>query len=630
MIGSPKLALFLATVVLALGAGSLAAVAHADESDGGAAWRLEQPLPPELPNGQKSTIPIGLGKIGDIEFWAPNRGLLITAGNPETIPPSIWAYNGVAWHELAEVCGASDGRIAWAGPEEFWTVSDGRTGQADSEGNPPLADNTLCHFAGGQVVASYASLAFLPTSYQVMSGAACLGPEDCWFGGEPLPDGRVGAFHLHWNGHALSAEPGPQGHAVGDMRRFGSHLYESVRISSSDQLSELEPPTEPSVVHKIEPNGIEPTFVSLFPVDSLVEGEPRLPIYSAGESPEALDFPHLSSDEQALWAASDPTREPHESTLGEVTVLRDTPGERWSQVIGASTDPEGANPFTKEAGESPSNELVESIAAEPTGAQKDAEDVEHAWLALSSRENTQKGALASAMVARLSSTGAVSERQTLPSTQEAREGVAPKGTAAKIACPAVHDCWMATSDGWLFHLAPEDERRLPEDTDPAFSGLITYRPPDEGVPATVPDAPPEDDSGLLGEAPAAAVKFVETKASNESRITVPLLSAVHTRLVKGTTLELRFRLAVRARVRLLAERHKHVVASTATRTLAAGNRELLLRLDRDRWPTKLNLKTQALAPLPTVSLRAPGNDTVTTSLVSLIHVPSFAGLGPFG
>ena len=245
-------------LVLVLGAGPLAVGAHAAEGDGGATWRLEQPLPPELPDGQRATTPIGLGRIGDIEFWAPNRGLLITAGNPPTIPPGVWAYNGVSWHELSTVCGASDGRIAWAGPDEFWTISDGRPGQANIEGTPPLEDNTLCHFSDGQVVGSYASLAFLPNSYQAMHGAACLGPEDCWFAGDPLPEGQVGAFHLHWDGHSLTAEPNPQGHAVEDLRSFDGKLYESVQLSNDDLLSEPELPTEPSDLHLIEPNGVQP------------------------------------------------------------------------------------------------------------------------------------------------------------------------------------------------------------------------------------------------------------------------------------------------------------------------------------------------------------------------------------
>ena len=42
----------------------------------------------------------------------------------------------------------------------------------------------------------------------------------------------------------------------------------------------------------------------------------------------------------------------------------------------------------------------------------------------------------------------------------------------------------------------------------------------------------------------------------------------------GTTLELRFHLAVKARVRLVAKRGKAVVARSPTRTFAGGNRRL--------------------------------------------------------
>ena len=149
-----RVLLALAAALLALAL--LAAVAGAQElsDDGNASWRLEQPKPPPPPVGvAPSEVPIGLGPVGDIQFWGPNRGLLITAGNPKSIPPGIWVYNGVGWHELANVCGATDGRIAWAGPDDFWTISDGRPGQAIVENKvPPTTDNTLCHFVDGHVV----------------------------------------------------------------------------------------------------------------------------------------------------------------------------------------------------------------------------------------------------------------------------------------------------------------------------------------------------------------------------------------------------------------------------------------------------------------------------------------------
>ena len=175
--------------------------AHAQGAGEAPAWRLEKVLPPQRPGESNEAehdrqLPVGLGKIGDIEFWAPNRGLLITAGDPPTVPPGVWTYNGVEWRELATECGATDGRIAWAGPDEFWTVSDGRPGQtSESTENinlPPLEDNTLCHFADGQIVASYAHPAFQADSYLQMHAAGCFEPADCWFGGEPLEEPQLG------------------------------------------------------------------------------------------------------------------------------------------------------------------------------------------------------------------------------------------------------------------------------------------------------------------------------------------------------------------------------------------------------------------------------------------------------
>ena len=622
-------ALLLALLALIALAGPLS---HEARAEGEATWHLEQPLPPELPDGQKSSTPIGLGKIGDIEFWAPNRGLLITAGNPPTIPPGVWSYNGVGWHELASVCGATDGRIAWAGADEFWTVSDGRPGQQTVEGKPPLEDNTLCHFSGGEVAGSYASLAFLPNSYQAMHGAACIGAGNCWFGGDPLPEGQAGAFHLHWDGHSLTAEPDPQGHAVEDLRRFGGELIESVRIKSGDVLGEEESATEPSLLHLLEPNGVQPRFLSL---------DLRVPMYASGEFPEALDYLHLSPGAGALWGAANPAEPtPPGSNPAEVTVLRYAGGEA-SQILGPGTDPEGSSPFTKEPGAEGSrstNETVSSIAAEPPGDEEGEGTAagESAWLALDSGEGSSKEPLASALVARLSSAGTVSERQQLPSAEESEQGAGPKGAADKIVCPAPHDCWMTTRKGWLFHLTSAAGRAAEvanPNTDPVFSKAqpTTFRPPDAGIPPVVPDAPPVDDSGLPGEAPAQSAPLVEAATEPaELRVPVALLSHLRSHLVHGTTLELRFHLAVSARVRLLAKRRARVVASTPTHTFAAGDRKLTLRLDPKRWPTKLDLQTHALARLPTVSTKGAATTTVSTGFQSLTQLPLLRAPGPLG
>jgi hypothetical protein len=577
----------LTTTALLLGAARLTpAGAQGLADDGEASWHLEQPAPPALVAGEAPLTPIGLGAVGDIEFWAPNHGLLITAGNGSTIPSGLWSYDGAGWHELATACGATDGRIAWARADEFWTISNGRPGQA-SEANgvtPPLEDDTLCHFAvpsgsdGLQVITSYAAPAFQASSYQPMHAVGCIAPADCWFAGDPLSEPQVGAFQLHWNGSSLSAEPDPQGHTVEDMRLFDGRLYESVRLSRTDKLTDPESPTHPPVLRRINPTGIQPTFVAL---------SPGVPEYASGELPESLDFLRLGADAGELWAAAGPvSKAAFETGSAQATVLRYS-GGGWSQVLGPFAEPAGGNPFAED--------VVNSIAAEPGS--------ESAWVALDSQSDASSPSpLASALVARISANGQISDEQTLPSAEEIQAGVGPKGAAKKIVCPAAHDCWMLTTQGWLFHLASAGDRSLPEDGDPAFRSLITYRPEDEGLPQVPPDAPPVEESGLPTGPPASSgTPLEEPSAPATASTTAPLLSRLHTRLVDRDTLELSFHLAVKARVRLLASRHKQVVASTPTRTLAAGNRHLLLRLDPRRWPTKLSLQTHALAPLPTVS-----------------------------
>lgn len=598
MIGSSaRRLLLLGGLALALGAGPAVTGAAAE----GATWRLEQPAPPPPPVGVVSSgTPIGLGLVGDMQFWAPNRGLLITAGNGNTIPAGLWAYNGEKWHLLSNVCGASDGRIAWAAAEEFWTVSNGRPGQAANPktGLPaPLEDNTLCHFAHGEVVGSYAAPAFQANSYQPMHAAGCISASDCWFAGDPLPEPENGeAFHLHWGGGSLTAEPSQQGHVIEGLSAFEGRLFESVRLSPLDASVEFETPL-PAALHVINPSGVSPVF----------EPALGLPLYSSEEFPQALDYLHLGADADSLWAAAGPVAEPPSgSTHAKLTVLRNS-GGAWQQVLGPEAEPPSAI----------AEDVVQSIAPEPGS--------EGAWVALSTRDDVANPT-AQATIAHVGADGSV-ETQTLPSATEAAEGIGPKGAAKAIVCPATEDCWMITTQGWLFHLAPEDRRQLPAgevDRSAAFASEITFRPLDAGLPQVVPDAPPPDDSGL-GERPAGKGLLVEIPTTPEAKVKAPLVTSLHTKLVHGTTLELSFRLAVKARVKLLAKVKKRVVASTSQHTFAAGKRKLLLQLDRRRWPTKLDLQAHALAPLPEVSTRLPGNNTVGTGVLTLPGTPDSPG-----
>jgi hypothetical protein len=634
----PLAAVAAALALIVLGVVCASAGAAGLSDDAGAEWRLEQPAPPEPSVGvEASGQPVPLGKIGDVEFDGPNRGALITAGNGSTVPAGIWVYNGKCegdgpsatcapgWHELANVCGASDhaaiapgnvghGRIVWASPEEFWTISDGRTGQAlETNGSaPPLEDNTLCRFAINrgtgrwEVAKSYASLAFQASSYQAMSAGACMGSEDCWFGGELLPAPQVGSFQLHWNGRTLTPEPFlAEGHKVGDMSAFAGHVYESVRLEQGDRIIEKQGKVgEQPSLHVTGPEG---GFESVL----------GLPLLESHEFPTALDFLHLSSDENALWGAASPAREtPEKSEPAGVTVVRystvrystvsheyvEEEEPSWTQVVGpcpltasgCEAEPPTQNPFQPD--------VARSIAAEPR--------TNSAWIALAP-ESSQDPTL-QASVARVSADGTITDRLELP------EGKAnPLGAAETIVCPGEHDCWMATTQGWLFHLSTEGERDDPDpNTEAAFAGgyLITERPPDEGVPNEVSTAFVEGSSGLEESPPPPPVKPVLMEPF--ATVTLPLLSNIHARLVHGSTLQLSFHLSVVARLRLIAKRHMKVVARTSSRTFKAGNRSLLLKLNVHQWPTKLSLQTHALAPLKTVSTResSSSTDTVSTSL----------------
>jgi|GEM_PF-619097 hypothetical protein len=608
-------------------------------------WRLEQPEPPPPPPGVEGSevcqngeptnchrTPVGLGRIGDIEFLKPNLGLLVTAGNGSTVLPGVWVYNGAGWHELASVCGATDGRIAWAGPREFWTISDGRPGQAaNGQGDlPPLEDDTLCHFAYNEnskkleVVGSYAAPAFQASSYQPMHAAACASSTDCWFAGAPLPEPEPGAFHLHWNGSSLEAEPNTSVESVQDMRIFEGRLYESIQLPLEEPTRFGESETEilhPSVLQEIstEEKPVH-VFEALHPKSA---GAQRLPQYASHfgrqSFPQALGFLHLSADEDSLWAAAGPLETPPKgSEPAELTVLRDIGGV-WTQVLGpAETGEEEPSESVEVDPPNLENEDVSALAAEPGTAS--------AWLALDTETDLKSpNATAPAKVVSVTAEGALSEEQ-VPSEKQRTEGIGDKGAAYRIVCPAHNDCWMATTQGWLFHLSEEASPSLPVETDPAFNGeAITFRPHDQGLPQELSDA-------LISEAPQeetppppALLKAVTPNIF--ATVALPLLSHVRTRLVHGSTLELSFHLAVKARVRLVAKRYASIVASTPMRTLNAGKHSLQLRLNPHRWPTKLALQTHALAPLPTTSTRSSGVETVSTSL-AFPRALGISGWGP--
>jgi len=597
--------LSLATLAVAL---ALAAPTPAG-AQASASWQFAPALAPPTPAGTQPSSRVPLGRIGDISFWSPNRGLLIEEGTSGCVtttttagvPCGLYAYDGRSWHLLSTVCGSGVGRIAWAGPDEFWTISDQRPGQLTRSGVNPRAVS-LCHFLNGKVVGSYATPFNQPNSYQEMDAAACLAPNNCWFGGVLGVPPNSGAFHLHWDGQTVSAVYSPFAHAVTSMALADqSTLLESIELNQASTGDSYtgESTEHPFLLHQIDPPGSNEDFHPLLlsnPACEALTACPVLPDY-AGVSPESLGGFILGSDYSPattptaaqVWAAA-PSR--HPGSAAHPIVLRlgfhNAAGEAcdpsaagqvadcrrsWKQVVGV------ADPGLREE-EERSGRLV-NIAAEPGSPD--------AWL-------TFRSADGEAHVDRLTAAGGL-EKHVLG--EEQHEG--KRGSAESITCPAPEDCWLGTDEGWLFHLTrsaaePDATESYPEDEDPFFKGVIAFRPPDEGVPQLPSIEPPADTSG----ADQLPTPVVLPKLPTQAPATAqgPLIKGLRSKVVRGSTLELTFRLVVRARVQLVALRRDRRVAQTPRKTLAAGKRKLLLRLNPRRWPTRLDLKATPLAPLP--------------------------------
>ena len=567
----------IAVSVLLAGLSVCAASAPSAVAAGGTAtWVSAPALPPPTPPGASpSPYPVPIGYVGDIEFWRPNRGVLITSGNT-VVPEGLYAYNGVNWHLLSTVCGGTDGRVAWAGPDEFWTISDQRPGQVlPLGGTVALEDVSLCHFLNGQVVASYALPLDQPNSYQPMDSAACDSASDCWFGGA-LDD--AGAFHLHWNGTSVTEVDAPQDHEDASMTVFDDQIFESVQIDPGDDFG-TEDPTAPPLFHVIIPSDGADPFHSMFPDD---EQNPScgtfcrpLPEYGTNTSSTLSGF-SLSSDwrtgvgDPQLWAAAGP--KPGETT-GNPIVLRYADGT-WTQVVPNLVSLPGDDTPVEGQGVTPSAQIV---AAEPNQSA--------AWIGVKSPSNPDGNARV-VRIAVVGTTGAtVTDEDELGSPQ----GVGPRGNVSAISCPAAEDCWLATTTGWLFHLT--NGTQLPQDTDPNFAGVITFRPADGGVPSVIPQeettvAPPPPVQ-VTPPAPKVKKKIIHRKAK-------PLVKDVKSRVVGRTVLELSIKLTATAHVRLIAKRHGMVVAETPRSLLRPGRHILRLTLNPKEWPTALKLQAVPL------------------------------------
>ncbi|HEX7291884.1 MAG TPA: hypothetical protein VF250_12230 [Conexibacter sp.] len=529
-------ALLAAALLLAAGPGAAPAAP---------AWEA---VPMPIPPGGVFRTP--LGQPGDLSFWSPNRGLMTVGGN-NTIPEGIYAWNGQQWHPLATVCGGANARIAWAGPDEFWTIA------RPSLPRPQQPGLALCHFQDGQVVGSYSTPEGDPDPFREMTAAACLAPHDCWFGGVGGRDGtgqRVGAFHLHWDGTELHTVYNPQGRAVSDLLAHDGQLYESTLVGrragdhGDPDLQDAEDP--PLLLHRIA--GDQFSSESFVP-QAFADGGTEL---------RALDGNATTAWAVGGGAVSGPATATALFSARPPLAAR-LDGGSWHELPIA--DPELAD-----------EDVFADVAGVP-GTQT-------AWVVVRGGDVLGDGGDLQPSVAHVAADGRT-DLQALES-----DDAPAKGAAWKIACPAADDCWMATARGYLYRLV--DAAAMPSyarDDDPAFAGTIAVRP-NEAAAQAVPDAPPEDDSGL--QAPPVQL-FLPLPADFNLPVCRPLPSLVThvaVTVAGGPRLVVRFRLRQSVKVALIAARGGRVVARTPLRRLRAGPRALTVRVSRAHWPTRLRFR----------------------------------------
>ncbi|HYV16721.1 MAG TPA: hypothetical protein VE972_11955 [Conexibacter sp.] len=525
----------------------LAAFVNPPPAHAAPSWRLEQPAPPA---GVPFKVP--LGRPGDLQCLSASRCLLAVEGNA-TIARGLYFYDGVSWRQLSTVCGgpADSTRIAWAGPDEFWTIT---------EPSPPRLGGGLglCHFRDGVVIASYSTADQSPDPFRPMDAAACLSPSDCWFAGigSQDPSGqRVGAYHLHFDGTSLVSTYAPQGRGVSDLLASGGRFYETTLVGvqpedATTPVSLAEPEFLPFTLHTIDGGAFH---------DAPFVARERAGVPDAGTELLAAD----AAPGNTPWfvgggAASGPAAPDGDSVARPPIAVRLADG--FYRELALDETPFGPH------------DRFTDVAAVPGS--------DDAWATVQSF--AERGSTtARARVAHLLPDGSA----TLVKLPAAGAG---RGAAAKIEFTGPNDGWMVTEAGWVYHYT--DGTAHPRDADPAFASTISFRP-NESVAQAIPDLPPADDSQLFAPPPPPPATTPHVKPPRVKHYRALMFKIAKPRVDARLRLTIAFRLRRRAKVQLIATRRHRVVARSRYLTLRPGAHALTLQLARDRWPDGLRFRT---------------------------------------
>ena len=189
-----------------------------------------------------------------------------------------------------------------------------------------------------------------------------------------------------------------------------------------------------------------------------------------------------------------------------------------------------------------------------------------------------------------------------------------RGSAAKIAFTGPNEGWMVTATGWLFHYT--DGTAYPRNPDPAYQGTITFRP-NEAAEQFLPDTPPVDDSELFKPPP---VELEQARRPGRREAAAGAAAPDQDAGCAGRTLIVRFFLARKARVQLIARRKGRTVARTRARTLSTGpprpapaarSRSAGRSASASACASPVSLQTEAPADGDTVPTGGDG-DTIAT------------------
>lgn len=553
-------------------------------------WRLEQPAPPYGAPGQGP-----VGEPGDIQFLAPNFGLMLVDNPPGSLFASgLMVYDGVGWRQLSTVCGGPrrSARIALVSENEWWTVSravNTLDGRIPTDGSP-----TLCHFRGGAVVGSYATALSNTTNPWVsMNAGACNGAADCWFGGPVFDTPGLGTFLLHWDGANLSSQNHPRARALSDLETFGGSTWGATAVGTAfDGISQGllgDDLAVPSGLDTLEGNG--PQLLRRFQGGSV--GVLDWPRISAVE--DLVDLRVLDSRGAYLWIAG---RDAQDSYVPD-----DEDGPRparrppfLARMRDGEPEPTTLTPGDDGLGV---DDYVYDIAALPDGG---------AWAAIGERQPNARG---DAEVVRLDGEGRVVERV------ELRRPDLPVGTAYRIDCTSADQCWMVTFNGWVYRLS-EPGLQLPRHGASSIQRLITVRPRDERTPTIPPDTIVQDESNRYV-APPIEPPAPEQAAQAPERLPALLRVIGKPRVQKtkkGRRIRLRIQVRRRARVQLIGRRGGRTVAKSRRKTYKPGRYTIVMRAKTKRWPTSLRFDTTDLERPETApdedDTGAGSGDTIST------------------